>query len=160
MIAILHNIRSSYNVGSIFRTADGAGFEKLYLCGITPAPVDRFGVADKQIAKTALGAQNYLAWEKTRQTLTVIKLLKREGYQVLAIEQTKKSVPYYNFRIGKKKTRLAAVVGYEKTGLPKSILSIADKILEIPMYGNKESLNVAVAFGIAAYHLRQIINLR
>lgn len=170
MIAILHNIRSMHNVGSIFRTADAAGLEKLYLCGITPAPKDRFGDWRPQIAKVALGAEKYIPWEKVGSTTYVIKKLKVQGYKIFALEQERRAVPYYRMKPSKKKhEKIALVVGNEVKGLSSTILNLADKILEIPMRGamvrqahhprhvgcGKESLNVAVAFGIVAFHLVQ-----
>ncbi|MBI4159671.1 TrmH family RNA methyltransferase [Candidatus Wolfebacteria bacterium] len=151
MVAILYNIRSLYNVGSIFRTADGAGIEKLYLCGITPAPVDRFGNVRKQFSKVALGAHNYVPWEKVKRIETVIDCLKKEGYTIVALEQDKKAIPYCRMKI--KRVPTALILGNEVRGLPLSVLKRADKILEIPMRGSKESLNVAIAFGIVAFHL-------
>ena len=158
MVAILQNIRSLHNVGSIFRTADAAGVEKLYLCGITPTPLDRFGKTRSQLAKVALGGEKSVAWEKCgstsspQATLRLIDKLKKEGYAILAIEQSKKSIPYYNAK-PKNKKKIALVVGSEVKGLPKTILQRVDTILEIPMHGKKESLNVAVAFGIVVFRL-------
>lgn len=146
--AILFNIRSAHNVGSIFRTADGAGVAKLYLCGYTPTPNDRN--VGKDISKTALGAETFVLWEKHRQTVRLIKKLKKEGARIVALEQTPNSILYSKF---KPKFPLCLIVGNEVSGIPKSILSLADDIIEIPMQGKKESLNVAVAFGIAAYNL-------
>lgn len=154
MLVILHNIRSLYNVGSIFRTADAAGVEKLYLCGITPAPVDRFGNIRPQLAKVALGAEKSVAWEKCASATRLIDKLKKSGYKILAIEQSAKSIPY--FELPKSyilNSRFCLVLGSEVKGLPATILQKADKILEIPMRGKKESLNVAVAFGIVAFQL-------
>ncbi len=154
MIAILYNIRSLHNVGSIFRTADAAGIEKLYLCGITPAPVDSFGKVHPQLAKVALGAERYVPWEKIGSVSKLIDKLKSDGCKIFAIEQSKKSIPYYKLsRFYILDSRLCLIVGNEVRGLPKTILAKADKILEIPMRGRKESLNVAVAFGIAVFHL-------
>lgn len=168
MIAILHNIRSLHNVGSIFRTADAAGIEKLYLCGITPEPVDRFGKIRPQVAKVALGAERFVKWEKANATRLVIKKLKKDGYKIFAVEQSKKSIPYYKFSGAlMRQSKVALVFGNEVSGLPPSILRPADKILEIPMRGamvrqahhprhkslGKESLNVAVAFGIVVFGL-------
>jgi len=156
MIAILHNIRSMHNVGSIFRTADAAGIEKLYLCGITPAPKDRFGDWRLQIAKVALGAEKYVPWEKVGSTAHLLKKLKTQGYKIFALEQHKNSIPYYLAKLSKKDLRKTAlVVGNEVKGLSPGVLKLADKILEIPMRGKKESLNVAVAFGIVAFHFCQ-----
>ena len=146
MIAILHNIRSIHNVGSIFRTADAAGITKLYLCGITPTPLDRFGKIRPQFTKVSLGAEQTVAWEKYSRAGDVIKKIKQEGFKILAIEQNKKSIPYWKCPYNK----IALIVGNEVKGIPQSLLNKCDKILEIPMRGQKESLNVAVAFGVVA----------
>lgn len=154
MIAILYNIRSLHNVGSIFRTADAAGFSKIYLCGYTPAPTDKFGRKRSQIAKVSLGAEDFLEWEQIKSISKLFEKLKADGYKIFAIEQSKKSVPYNKIKPTKKeKSKIALVVGAEVTGLPKNILEKVDKILEIPMLGKKESLNVSVAFGITAFSL-------
>ncbi len=150
-IAVLHNIRSLHNVGSIFRTADGAGVRKIYLCGITPAPVDSFSRPVAQLVKTSLGAEKSVEWQKVFSTARLLKKLKADGYKIIAVEQSKKSVPYFKFSALRGKVCL--IVGNEVRGLPDSVLKLADKILEIPMLGRKESLNVSVAFGIVAYHL-------
>ena len=178
MIAILYNIRSLHNVGSMFRTADAAGFEKLYLCGITPTPYDAFNQLRQSLAKVSLGAEKYLKWEKVgparsapaaRITVKLLENLKKEGYEILAIEQSENSTSYSQYQSRKRKLpswgqtprwqdptmakKLALIVGNEIKGLPPSILKRADKILEIPMFGRKESLNVSVAFGIVAFSL-------
>lgn len=155
MIAILHSIRSLHNVGSIFRTADAAGIERLYLCGITPSPLDRFGNVRPQLAKVALGAEKNVQWEKAKSTSKVIEKLKKDGYHLVAVEQSKKAVPYYKFRIIRTTShvRIGLILGNELHGLPQSILKKADTIVEIPMRGKKESLNVSVAFGIIAFHI-------
>ncbi len=154
MVVLLHNIRSLYNVGSIFRTADAAGVDKIYLCGITPAPVDRFGEPRTKMTKIALGAENTVPWEKISTTAQAIKQLKKAGYRIIAIEQDKKSIPYYALRATHYELkRVALVLGAEVEGLPKTILARCDTIVEIPMAGKKESLNVSVAFGIVAFHL-------
>ena len=145
MIAVLHNIRSRHNVGSIFRTADAAGIKKIYLCGYTPEP----------LPKVSLGAEKFLPWEKCKSTTALIGRLKKDGFLILAIEQSPRAVPYYKFKDLKiKKFKdLVLVFGNEVKGLPPAILKRADKILEIPMYGKKESLNVAVAFGVVVFGL-------
>ena len=156
IVAIIHNVRSLHNVGSIFRTADAAGVSKIYLCGITPAPFDCLGKARPQIAKVALGAEKTMPWEAVRSPRAISKFLeklKKEGYKILAVEQSKNSIPYYKFKNQKSKIKIAVIVGNEVNGLPKNILKNADKILEIPMKGRKESLNVSVAFGIALFGL-------
>lgn len=153
-VAILHDVRSVHNVGSIFRTADGAGFEKLYLCGITPSPLDRFRKLRPDFAKVALGAEKSVAWESVGDTEKVIEKLKNEGWKILALEQAHDSILYYKFHAKAKDAKLALVVGNEVGGVTPEILKLVDAVLEIPMLGEKESLNVSVAFGIVAYHLR------
>ncbi|MEK7516640.1 MAG: RNA methyltransferase [Patescibacteria group bacterium] len=156
LVVVCDNLRSRFNVGAIFRTSDGAGVEKMYLCGITPAP------PHSRIAKVALGAEQSVPWEKCANSLPLLRRLKREGFSIIALEQTKKSVPYYRLKtknpphqcIGAGVKPIALVVGTETTGFRPSILRASDRTIEIPMLGKKESLNVAVAFGIAAYHLR------
>jgi tRNA G18 (ribose-2'-O)-methylase SpoU len=157
LVGILHDVRSVHNVGSIFRTADGAGLEKLYLCGITPTPVDRFKKIRPDFAKVALGAEKSVAWEFIENIGTFIKKLKKEGWTILVLEQSKKSIPYYlatDVFWNDRHQKAALVVGNEVGGIPPVILKLADAILEIPMLGEKESLNVSVAFGIAAYRAR------
>ncbi|GBD34799.1 tRNA (guanosine(18)-2'-O)-methyltransferase [bacterium HR35] len=144
--AILHNIRSAYNVGAIFRTADAVQIDKLYLTGYTPNPAK-----DKKIEKTALGAEKYVAWEAYKNISYLLKKLKKERFRIVALEQSPRSIPYYKF---KPKFPLVLIVGNEVRGLNKRILAKVDAILEIPMFGKKESLNVAVAFGIVAYELK------
>ncbi len=152
MIAILHNIRSLYNVGSIFRTADAVGLEKIYLCGITPTPYDEFGQLRPQLAKVSLGAEKTVSWEKVKQTTRLIDVLKKSDFEIFVVEIAKNSIPYNEIeKIDPKK--IALVFGHEVKGISPAILKKADKILSIPMRGKKESLNVAVAFGIVAYHL-------
>ncbi len=154
-VAVLHNVRSLHNVGSIFRTADGAGIGKIYLCGITPAPIDAFGKPRKQLAKVSLGAEKSVEWEKVYSTAKLLKKLRKDGYRIFAVEQAKGSNLFYKTHGGKKNlgAGVALVMGSEVKGLPLSVLRVADEILEIPMRGRKESLNVSVAFGIVAYHL-------
>lgn len=141
---ILHNIRSAYNVGSIFRTADAVGVSKIYLCGYTPTPLD------EKISKTALGAEKNIPWEQCKQTWRLLDNLKKEGIQIVALEQDQKAVDYRQF---KPEFPLALVLGNEVSGLSKEILKYVDKIIAIPMYGQKESLNVGVAAGIALFKI-------
>lgn len=149
---ICHNIRSRHNVGSIFRTSDGAGVSKIFLCGITPAP------PHPNIEKVSLGAEKFVAWEKRKETWRVIEKLKKENFEIIALEQTKKSISLEQTDNGCRfNKKMALVLGNEVDGLPKSILNRADKIIQIPMRGKKESLNVATAFGIAVYKLAEIL---
>ena len=154
---ILHDIRSVHNVGSIFRTADGAGFEKIYLCGITPTPLDRFKNIRADFAKVSLGAEKSVAWEYEKTTSAAIEKLKKDGWTIVAVEQSARSISYYEFARSrarnKGKEKIALVMGNEVEGLSPSILKSADAIIDIPMHGKKESLNVGVAFGIVAFRL-------
>lgn len=152
LAVVLHDVRSVHNVGSIFRTADAAGVSKIYLCGITPAPLDRLKNVRPDFAKVALGAHEYLAWESIKSTAEAISKLKKEGYTIFAVEQSKKSIPYHKASLDRD-TKIALVLGNEVDGLPPEVLETADKILEIPMAGKKESLNVAVAFGVVVFGL-------
>lgn len=164
---VLHNIRSLHNVGSIFRTADAAGVYKIYLCGITPSPKDEFGRWRSQINKVALGAEKYIDWEKVNSTTRLIEQLKKDNYLVIAVEQDKRAIPYYELKYppspGLQGTvfdrNIALVLGNEVRGLSPKVLRLADKIVEIPMYGQKESLNVSVAFGIIIYYLRILLSI-
>jgi len=127
--------------------------EKIFLGGITSAPVDVFGKPRQPLTKVSLGAEKYVPWEKVKSTTTLIDKLKKQKYQIFAIEQSKKSVPYFKIKNKNLKSKITLVLGNEIKGLPSSILKRADKILEIPMKGKKESLNVAVAFGIVVFNL-------
>ncbi len=149
---ILDNIRSVYNVGSIFRTSDALGVDKIFLCGCTPTPLDRFGRARNDLAKVALGAEKDIAWEYFKDTKEIIKKLKKEKFQIIAVEQDKKSVDFKKVKI---KYPVAVVMGNEVNGINKKTLVLCDVIVEIPMMGKKESLNVSVAFGIVGYQLFQ-----
>lgn len=149
MILILHDIRSVYNVGSILRTADGAGIEKVYLTGITPSPLDRVGEVRTDIKKTALGAEESVAWQKVADIASVLEDLKAGGYQILAVEQDKRAVSYKDFQ---PQERVALIFGNEVEGLSRAVLDKTDTIIEIPMHGAKESLNVAVSVGIVIFH--------
>ncbi len=148
---ILHGIRSTHNVGAILRTADGAGVKKVYLCGYTPTPFDRFGRARADIAKVALGAERTVLWEYCDDTISIIEKLQSEGVTVVALEQDARAVPIGSFK-GDSSTAL--VLGPEVEGLSPEVLQHCDVVVEIPMYGTKESLNVSVAAGIALYTLR------
>ena|SRR3989344_3059225 len=147
---ILHNIRSSYNVGSIFRTADGAGVAKVWPTGYTPAPLDQFKRVNGGLAKTALGAETSVSWEKRENVFDLIKELKKLGYQIWALEQNEKSVDY---REAKLTSKTALVVGSEVGGVEAKILAKCDQIIEIPMKGQKESLNASVATGVVVYKI-------
>lgn len=148
MYIILHNIRSNHNVGSIFRTADAAGIAKIFLTGYTPAPLDRFGRTNKEIVKTALGAQMSIAWERARSAPALLARLKKAKVFLVAIEQSPHSINYQ--KIPRRKST-AFIFGNEVQGLSHSILKQCDCVAEIPMRGAKESLNVSVAAGIVLF---------
>ena len=154
--AILDNIRSDWNVGAIFRTADAIGVKKLYLCGITPTP------DNPRLNKTALGAEAWVPWEYSLNSVIVARTLKTSGAFLLALEQDERAVDLSSclslIDIGKhgpsNQTRtLILIVGNEITGVDPGLLELADTVLDIRMLGKKRSLNVAVAFGIAVYQL-------
>jgi 23S rRNA (guanosine2251-2'-O)-methyltransferase len=146
---VLHDIRSNYNVGAIFRTCDGAGVSLVYLVGFTPTPVDRFGRVVTEIHKTALGAEEFIPWEVAPDILVLIKKLQSEGVCVVAVEQSESSIMLDQFTVPQ---NVAYIMGSETEGLPASVLEAVDHILELPMLGEKESLNVSVAAGIVLYH--------
>jgi len=143
--AILDNVRSSHNVGSMFRTADAMGVQKIFLAGYTPAPKDKFGRINKEIAKTALGAEESVGWESIESVSKCIKKLQKEKFTIVAVEQCSNSSDYRKLKI---KGPTAFVFGNEVDGVSEKVVSLCDEVVEIPMRGQKESLNVAVAFGI------------
>ncbi|MCC2630375.1 MAG: tRNA/rRNA methyltransferase SpoU [Candidatus Paceibacter sp.] len=150
---MLHNIRSLHNVGSMFRTADAAGVTKIFLTGYTPTPIDRFGRPVKELSKVALGGELSVQWEYVKSPMTVINKLKKQGVQVIGLEQDKRSVDYKKV---KPKGDVLFLVGSEVEGMSKALLNKCDIIAEIPMKGKKESLNVSVSFGIALFRLLNI----
>ncbi len=139
---ILENLRSSYNVGSVFRTCDSTCITKLFLCGYTPLP------PDLGISKTALGAEEYVPWEYAPEALAVVEFLQSEGIFVAAFETTSKSINLYDFSFPKP---AAIVVGNEKDGISLDVLNRADAVVQVPAWGYKNSLNAANLCGIALY---------
>ena len=146
---LLHNVRSAHNVGSIFRTADAAGVSRVYLTGYTPLPVDRFGRVQKEIAKTALGAEQSVAWEYHKTPAGLVRELKKRGWRVVGVEQDP-SAKDYRALSASKPTVFA--FGNEVHGLSHALRKQCDALIEIPMHGTKESLNVSVAAGIILFH--------
>ncbi|MFA5070545.1 MAG: TrmH family RNA methyltransferase [Patescibacteria group bacterium] len=144
LILIAHNIRSLYNVGSLFRTGDAAGVGKLVLSGYTGYP------PREKLSKVALGAEKTVPWEKVNDLGRYLAKLQKEGFQIVALEIGKKGIDFQKF---KPKFPLALVIGNEKRGLSKAIINKADKCIFIPMRGRKESLNVSVAAGVALYEI-------
>lgn len=147
---LLNSIRSCYNVGSIFRTSDGALIDKLYLCGYTPTP------EKKEVLKTALGSQESVSWEYHQNAVELIKKLKSEGVKIAALELTHKSRSYDD--LYKTDFPLCLIVGNEITGVSPELIDLCDFTLEIPQFGIKQSLNVSVAYGISIFELRNFYN--
>lgn len=153
VFVLLNNIRSIHNVGSIFRTASALGVSKIYLSGFTPTPTDRFGKKRTDFAKVSLGSENLLNWEYLENPIRFLNKIKKEGVEIVSIEQDKKSIDYKKVKI---KYPVIFMVGEETKGIDKKILKISDRIVEIPMKGNKESLNVSVSFGVALFRILNI----
>lgn len=149
-ILILSDIRSAINVGAIFRTADALGIDMVYLVGVTPRPTDNFGRIQKDIKKSALGAEDFVKWDYKENLLSLLNKLKKQGYFVVAIEQSKNSIDYRKIKI---KEKTAFILGEEVNGIKENILNKCDAIAEIPMHGKKESLNVSVACGVALFRM-------
>lgn len=146
LIVVLDNIRSMHNVGSVFRTGDAFKIERLILGGITPTPPHR------DIRKTAIGATETVAWEHQSELLPYIKQLQTEGYKIVAVEQTDKSVFIQDFKI-KTNEKICLVMGNEVGGVDQNIIDIADVCIEIPQFGTKHSLNVSVCSGIVMWDI-------
>lgn len=145
---ILHNIRSAHNVGAIFRTCEGAGVTKIFLTGYTPAPLDRFGRPVAEITKTSLGASLMVPWEQSADIGEVISTLRNAGVLVVAIEQAKTALSLFSFTPPQS---IAYIFGNEITGITPDVLDRTDAVVEIPMQGQKESLNVATTVGIVLF---------
>lgn len=145
MVLVLDNIRSALNVGSIFRTADAFALAGIHLCGITAQPPHR------EILKTAIGANESVRWQYFQKTADSVSLLKSQGYRILGIEQTDESTSLQDFS-PKDEAPLALVFGNEVGGLSDDILPLLDASIEIPQFGTKHSLNVAVCVGIVVWH--------
>ena len=151
IILLLHNIRSMWNVGAMFRTADAAGIEKMILCGYTAIP------PRKEIDKTALGAQDVVPWEYCADPLEAVKQLKDRGVKLCALEISANSVPYT--AVQPDDFPLCLIVGNEVDGIDAELLNSCDAALEIPQYGTKHSLNVAVAAGVALFEMVRLYRL-
>jgi 23S rRNA (guanosine2251-2'-O)-methyltransferase len=143
---LLDNIRSAWNVGSIFRSADGFGFDHIYLCGITPTP------EQAAVQKTSLGAEETVAWSYHKNAVELVQGLKVEGWNVCALEEDERSQPLASNKTAENKNTLL-ILGSEVTGVDPDLLALCDEIYFIPMSGNKRSFNVSIAFSIAAFAL-------
>ncbi len=165
VVVVLPDIRSAHNVGSIFRTSDAAGVGAVYLSGYTPTPLNKFNKPQPEIAKTALGAEKSLVWKYFKSHTSLLNKLKKDGYKIIAVEQTKNSINYKDLDfnnlfkdecdsesdVGSSAKKIAFIFGNEVLGLPKKILDKVDVCVELPMNGKKESLNVAVTAGIVLF---------
>ena len=147
VVIVLDNIRSAYNVGSAFRSADAFGADKIYLCGICPAP------PSAEIHKTALGAEEAVPWERCEDTLALSERLREEGYTVISVEQTEHSLKLPAWKPSGTAAKYALIFGNEVEGVQQSVVDASDFCLEIPQYGTKHSLNVSVSVGIVLFAL-------
>ncbi|MCB9811532.1 TrmH family RNA methyltransferase [Candidatus Nomurabacteria bacterium] len=147
----LDNIRSAHNVGSVFRTADGAGVCKVILGGYTPAPIDRFGRTQPEINKTSLGACEYIPWQSLDDVAGAeeLRCLQNKGFSVVAVEQSASAISLHELVVPNK---VVYIFGNETDGVSNGLLDLSDTVVEIPMHGQKESLNVAVTAGVILFH--------
>jgi len=145
---ILYNVRSRHNVGAIFRTCEGAGVSKLWLVGYTPAPVDRFGRVVEEIKKTSLGASDMVPWQQADNIFLLLEKIKESGTSVVAIEQSPGAVSLFEYS---ESENVAYIFGNEITGVTLDIQNDCDVIVDIPMAGRKESLNVSTTVGIVLF---------
>ncbi len=160
IILIAHNLRSCHNIGSLLRTAEGLGVNKVYLTGYTPFPTGQANdprlphlalKITKQIHKTALDAENQVSWERVEDIKTVFERLRAEDYQIMAVEQSDTSIALPDFHPN---GNIALLMGREVEGVEPEVLAMCDGALEIPMFGQKESFNVVQAAAMALYHCR------
>jgi tRNA G18 (ribose-2'-O)-methylase SpoU len=147
-ILVLNDIRSVYNVGALFRTADAVGITRIIMAGFSPTPVDRFGRARTDLAKSALGAELSVPWEYVDDLVAIVTEYRNQGFHIIGVEQDARSIDYKHIE---KTSKMLFILGTETTGMEESLLSLCDTIVEIPMQGIKESLNVSVAAGIVLY---------
>ena len=145
---LVDNIRSTFNVGAIFRTADGCHFYHIHLCGITPTP------DNLRVGKTALGAENTVSWTNHNNSIQMAAKLRKEGWLLWGLENSSDADSIFSIRIEKSDAPIALIIGNEIAGIDPGLIAMCDRIITIPMLGYKRSLNAAIAFGIAAYHLR------
>lgn len=152
-ISVLDNIRSVYNVAAIFRTALGFGLRKIFLCGITPTP------NHKNFNKSSLGAEKFISWEKSFNCVDQCKALQKVRYRIISIETSDKAISI--LKVNKKTfawNKIAVVVGNEISGVDPEVIALSNLVISIPINGANKSFNVTTAFGIAVYHLANIIS--
>ena len=152
IVLVLDNIRSAHNVGSAFRTADSFKIDKVWLCGICAVP------PSAEIHKSALGAEDSVAWEHVDDTMAAIETLKSEGYTIISAEQTVDSVMLDRF-VPEQERRYAVVFGNEVAGVRQDVVDASDMVLEIPQFGTKHSLNVSVTVGVILWHFRYLMSI-
>lgn len=148
LVVLVDNVRSAWNVGSILRSADGFGFSHAYLCGITPTP------EQEAVQKTSLGAEDFVTWSHHKDAVKLVKGLRLEGWRIVGLEEDKRAIAMNKFSASMDQQPTVLIIGNEVTGVDPGLLKLCDEILYIPMHGQKRSFNVAVAFGVAAYALR------
>lgn len=146
IIVVLENVRSAYNVGSVFRTSDAFLLSSIYICGYTAHP------PHKEIKKTALGAEETVAWKYFKQTSAAISELKKENYKIYSVEQAMNSLPLQQIKF-ERDEKLAVIFGNEVTGVELSTIELTDGCIEIPQLGMKHSLNIATAVGVVLWEL-------
>ena len=154
LTVVLDNVRSRHNIGAVFRTADAFRLEKIWLCGCCSTP------PNPEIHKTALGAEDTVAWQYTQDTVSAVQSLKADGYRIFAVEQTEGSLSLSTLKaedLRLTNNRLAIVFGHEVFGVQQEIVDLCDGAIEIPQYGTKHSLNVSVAAGIVIYCLSELL---
>ncbi len=162
IVLVVHNVRSAHNVGSLLRSADGLGIDEVYLTGYTPYPAIKNDArmphiaakVNRRIEKTALGAEKTAKWQQSDDIDQLLRKLKERGYEIIALEQSPTSITLQNFHPS---GDMALIVGSEVGGLPLPVLEVADKLVEIPMHGAKDSFNVSVAGAIALHHVRNLL---
>lgn len=147
LAVLADNVRSMHNIGSLFRTSDAFRIREIILGGISGTP------PHPEITKTALGAENSVAWRHVPDSLHEVQRLKTEGWKILVLEQAHRSIPLQQYRPEAENTEYLLVIGNEVHGVAQQIVDLADHILEIPQYGSKHSLNVAASAAIALFHL-------
>ena len=152
LVLVLDNIRSGLNVGAAFRTSDAFLLERIYLCGITAQPPHR------EILKTAIGATESVDWVFEENTLTAIETLRKNGFRIIAVEQAEGSIPLQNFKV-EKGEKYALVFGNEVNGVSEAVMEVVDNCVEVPQFGTKHSLNIAVCVGVVVWEFFRKIKL-
>jgi 23S rRNA (guanosine2251-2'-O)-methyltransferase len=154
IVIVLDNVRSLNNIGSVFRTADAFLIEKIFLCGITATPPHR------EIHKTALGATESVDWEYVSETIDCVQRLKSEGYIIISIEQADESVMLNDYKVDFLQNKYALIFGNEVEGVSEQIVTLSDVCIEIPQFGTKHSLNIAVSVGMVTWEFCRMKNKR